>query len=287
MTLQTGLNVIFDLYPAFSPQQPYPFSSLTPIIRQGQGGLAGRVQLGRLGYQTKNLYFTHVLTVDPNNPRQDAYNTQNDPGRDNTKGGTVIIADYPIPGRCTAFYIVLVTRIAPGTPLEQVQLYLDRCQPIDKPTIDKASTIYPCLIDPSLYGCHCPSGPDAWKITLTGIGNNQCLLCGNWNTTWSLTRDTQYACANYYTHANFSPCYPSDYAMTLAYFATAGEGLPADTWRLVIDDNGYPVPGFENFSNWYTLSGTQWACYGPNTLNLLRTSNQCTGWPQTVTIYAA
>jgi hypothetical protein len=193
--------VAFDLYAGFQPRKPYPQQNPGPLL-SSRGLLLPAAEYGKFGYQAKFLFFTHVLVVDPNKPRQDAYNTQNDPARDNTQGATVVVADWPVPGRCTAFYVVLAQRVNRGGAGDTVKLYLDRAQPRDKP--NPAAAGYPCVKQTLVCnGCYLNSTPDSWTTTASGFGTgNVCADFRPCNGSFVLTQSTLIACSWSYQDAN-------------------------------------------------------------------------------------
>jgi hypothetical protein len=186
-------NVTFDLYPGYSAASPLPQSNVAPLVSRARGMLVTMMELGRFGYQAQDLYFTNCLLVNPPAAGQDPYASQLAPGISLSSAGqaTVVILDYPIPGKCCAFCVVLIQRINRGAPGEHYRIYLDRALPLDK-IVSAPDPRYPCIAQ----GCGaCGNGPapDAWTVTLSGFGN-----AGVWgplgaisclNGTWTLTKN--------------------------------------------------------------------------------------------------
>ncbi len=124
-------NVTVDIYRTANPSGPYTLGALSKTGVQGY--LQPRVQTGRHGTATW-LKWTHVLYLDPTVDIRDAYNSQLDPARDNTKADTVILKDSKDAAKKTAFYVTYVEQVARGTSFTHLRAYLDRFQPQTWPT---------------------------------------------------------------------------------------------------------------------------------------------------------
>jgi hypothetical protein len=185
-------NVTFDLYPGYSPASPLPQSNIQPLVMRARGMLVTMMELGRFGYQAEGVYFTNCLFVNPPGAGQDPYASQLVGGTPSSPGqATVVILDYPIPGKCCAFRVVMIQRVNRGTPLDHYRIYLDRALPLDK-IANAPDPRYPCIAE----GCGaCGNGraPYAWTVTLSGFGN-----AGIWgsqgaisclNGSWALTKN--------------------------------------------------------------------------------------------------
>jgi hypothetical protein len=162
VALSLSPNLKFDLYAGFDPGASIPDPAVQgPVWTQHPGYLKSQLPVGRFGYQTKWLYYTHQLLLDPDLlPQKDAYDTQLDPARNNASSATVVIKDWPIPGKTTAFYVVMVHRYARGLPGEYIALYLDKAQTADSTCIPP-----PCKLDPNstLHAqLNVTSGPTQW-----------------------------------------------------------------------------------------------------------------------------
>jgi hypothetical protein len=120
-------NVTVDIYRGFDVNSPYPPLGATPDVPSVSGLLKHHVRNGRFG-SASILHWTHVLYLPPDTDIRSAYNSQLNTWQ-SANADTVILADYPIDGWCTAFLAVLVQRIHRGTPEECLRAYLDRLQP--------------------------------------------------------------------------------------------------------------------------------------------------------------
>src|ERR1700730_2946105 len=108
MSLPMPSNITVDIFRTANPGSPYALGSAGPAGVKGY--LQPRVQTGRHGTATW-LKWTHILYVDATVDVRDAYNSQLDPSRDNTKADTVILQSSG--GIKTAFYVVYVERVLP------------------------------------------------------------------------------------------------------------------------------------------------------------------------------
>lgn len=117
-------NCTISIYTGSSAAAPYTFGALRSTQK---GLLIASLQAGRLG-SASWLKWTHILLLDKSVPIQDAYNSQLDPARDNTRGDTVVLTDSGGSNK-TAYYVVFVEQIARGTPQQHQRVYLDRFQP--------------------------------------------------------------------------------------------------------------------------------------------------------------
>jgi hypothetical protein len=127
MALLLPTNVSVDIYRGFSASIPYPVASTPAAMAQAAGRIEQNIRLGRFGHG-QFLHWTHVLYLPPGTDVRSAYNSllNSWPA---AQADTITIADYPIPGWCTAFLVVLVQRIGRGTPGDCLRVYLDRVQP--------------------------------------------------------------------------------------------------------------------------------------------------------------
>ncbi len=130
MSLPMPSNVKVDIYRSASPATPYALGNAASVSVPGY--LQPRVQTGRHG-TAQWLKWTHILYLDSKVDVRDAYNSQLDPGRDNTKADTVILNDATNSTK-TAFYVVFVEPALFGTPSAHLRVYLDRFQPASWPT---------------------------------------------------------------------------------------------------------------------------------------------------------
>jgi len=131
MAIPMPSNVTVDIFRTTTLAAPYTLGALG--TKGVKGYLQPRVQTGRHGTATW-LKWTHILYVDASVDVRDAYNTQLDPARDNTKADTVILYDSKDNTKKSAFYVVFVEPALRGTPFAQIRVYLDRFQPQTWPT---------------------------------------------------------------------------------------------------------------------------------------------------------
>src|SRR5215467_8987671 len=106
MALLVPTNVSVSIYRTANPASPYTLGSLVVSTR---GHLKPVAQSGRFG-SASWLKWTHILLLAPTVDVRDAYNSQLDPSRDNTKADTV-------------------EQVSRGTPAAHLRVYLDRFQP--------------------------------------------------------------------------------------------------------------------------------------------------------------
>jgi hypothetical protein len=269
------VNVTVNIYRNFDSGSPYPDANATPGV-VAQGYIKQAMELGRFGYQTKSLYFTHRLWLPPGTDIRDAENTQLTPEVAGN-ADTVTIADFPSAGFCTAFLVVLVQENRAGGFLE---VYLDRL----KTKAGKCNIGSPC------GGC---SGltPTNWKLTVAGITSGLCNNGAQLNGTWTLAPD------------GITPC-----QWETGQVITCASGLSGFAWMLT----GPIPPSPQNAWNLYALGGgmardqnnrsiptyrcdpAQFNCNGSNTFILNpagiatcgsgNVGSCCGNWPQTVIV---
>jgi hypothetical protein len=124
MTLLVPTNVTVSIYRTANPGSPYTLGALSATVR---GFLKPAVQNGRFGSATW-LKWTHILYLNPNVDIRDAYNSQLDPARDNTRADTVILFDSGGVNR-VAYYVAFVEQVSRGTSAAHLRAYLDRFAP--------------------------------------------------------------------------------------------------------------------------------------------------------------
>ncbi|HEV3259972.1 MAG TPA: hypothetical protein VG013_24100 [Gemmataceae bacterium] len=130
MALPMPPNCTVDIYRTTAPANPYTLGAAGK--KSVKGYLQPRVQTGRHGTASW-LKWTHILYVDATVDVRDAYNTQIDPARDNTKGDTLILTSTD-GTTTTAFYVAFVEAALRGTNISHLRVYLDRFQPKLWPT---------------------------------------------------------------------------------------------------------------------------------------------------------
>ncbi|OAI46877.1 hypothetical protein AYO44_10500 [Planctomycetaceae bacterium SCGC AG-212-F19] len=126
MSLPMPVNAAVDIYRGFSATSPYPPVSANPAVQGVGGHLRHHVRNGRFG-SAQGLKWTHVLSLPDGIDVRSAYNSQLNTWQP-ANADTILLPDYPIPGWCTAFLVVLVQRIRGGAVSYQ-RAYLDRMQP--------------------------------------------------------------------------------------------------------------------------------------------------------------
>ena len=131
MSLSLPINVKVDIYRTVNPSSPYPGGS--PAVEAVPGHLRPAASNGRSG-TADYLKWTHILFLPPGVDVRDAYNSQLDPARDNTKADTVILKDSAVAGRKTAYYVVFVEVVNRGGAEQHLRVYLDRFAPSAWPT---------------------------------------------------------------------------------------------------------------------------------------------------------
>lgn len=130
MALPVPSNVSANIYRTANPSAPYTLGAAGP--QNVACFLQAAVADGRFGSATW-LRWTHVLFLPPGTDIRDAYNSQLDPARDNTKGDTVIINGVNDANK-TAYYVAFVEVIARGSADNHIRAYLDRFAPNAWPT---------------------------------------------------------------------------------------------------------------------------------------------------------
>jgi hypothetical protein len=127
-----GFSVVCDIYRTFDVNNPFGVTANNPDVPNVNGYLRHHLKAGRFGYQAKNLYWTHLLEIPLGTDIRSAYSSQNNPSFNISNADTVIIHDYLVAGKTTAFAVVMVQRVGRGTPQDKLRAYLDRAG-ADKP----------------------------------------------------------------------------------------------------------------------------------------------------------
>ena len=165
-------NVRVDVYRGFNAAGPYS-PPHRPAAAQGVAGLLRpHVRNGRFGFNAVALHWTNVLLLPAGTDVRSAYDSQLN-SFNAANADTVVVADYPAPGRCTAFVVVMVQRGGRGTDADLLTCYLDRCLPQDMP-----------CPDPTVLGVDgCPGVGYPLRVHAS-LGTNPCLsgsLPLDWN----------------------------------------------------------------------------------------------------------
>jgi hypothetical protein len=123
-------NVSFDVYRGFNPNAPYLPPNSPAALAGVRGFLRQHVRNGRFGKVVGGvaIYWTTVLDVADSVDIRSAYNAELNPFHQ-AQGDTVMLHDYPRPGTCTAFCVVMVQRRLRGRPGTYLRCYLDRTRP--------------------------------------------------------------------------------------------------------------------------------------------------------------
>ena len=130
MALIVPPNVSVDIYRTANPSAPYTLGTFSATVR---GYLKPAVQNGRFG-SASWLKWTHLLLLPPGTDIRDAYNSQLDPSRDNTKGDTIVVHDSTTSSTKVAYYVAFIEEVARGSSAVHLRAYLDRFQPNSWPT---------------------------------------------------------------------------------------------------------------------------------------------------------
>lgn len=169
-------NCTFDVYRGYNPANPYSPPTRPAALTGMTGVLRHHVRNGRFGWQIPGanppnvaLHWTNTLEVPLGTDIRGAYNAELNTFPE-ANGDTVMIADYPRPGCCTAFAVVMVQRRNRGDSMDHLRIYLDRARPLygqgcPDPTEDNCcglsdGTLYATITD--LGGCGCMAG--SWPI---------------------------------------------------------------------------------------------------------------------------
>lgn len=172
-------NVTLDIYRTFSAANPYPIQGTKAAAAGVSGRLRPHVQRGRFGFQDPKIKWTHLLELEAGVDIRSAYNSWTGPSEPSGNADTVLVKDYPIVGRCSAFYVVLVQRSGRGQADEHLSVYLDRLQP----------RMGGCFSAGVQENCGtCTLMPAAWQLqTGADYANQGCSNCASLNNgTWTL-----------------------------------------------------------------------------------------------------
>jgi hypothetical protein len=127
-------NCTCDVYRGYSPVHPADPPNRPAVLKGVSGYLRHHVRAGRFGYFSGQgnaqapLHWTNLLLLGLGKDVRDAY--QSELVADTLQNGdTLLVADYPIAGTCTAFLVVLVQRRDRGLPSDHLRVYLDRARP--------------------------------------------------------------------------------------------------------------------------------------------------------------
>jgi hypothetical protein len=124
--------VTFDVYRGYNPPDPYAPPNRPAALVNQLGLLRPHVRNGRFGFTpaaSQPLHWTTVLDVKPAVDLRSGWNSELQTFNE-SQGDTVMVYDYPVPGTCCAFCVVLVQLRSAGTPRAYLRAYLDRARPL-------------------------------------------------------------------------------------------------------------------------------------------------------------
>jgi hypothetical protein len=126
-------NCTCDVYRGYSPIHPWDPPQRPAVLKGVPGHLRHQVRRGRFGYfggqgALAPLHWTNVLLLGLGKDVRDAYQSEL-VANTLSNGDTLLIADYPTAGTCTAFLVVLVQRRDRGLPSDHLRVLLDRARP--------------------------------------------------------------------------------------------------------------------------------------------------------------
>ncbi len=176
MPLPVPPNITVDLYRGFDPAHPYPLEGAALTYRGLAGYLRPQMQAGRFGFRARNVYWTHRMDFDLGTDVRDAYQSQLDPARADALGDTLLASDYPLPGQCTAFYVVLVARDRGG---DFLRVYLDRLRP------SLAGCFEPCTASQGCCVQLCPRNNIPTALTWTWLDPQGTIVHTGGTMTWA------------------------------------------------------------------------------------------------------
>jgi hypothetical protein len=160
MSLPMAPNVTFDVYRGYSPASPYA-PALPAAACKLQGFLRQHVRNGRFGFTpagAQPVHWTTILDVILGTDIRSAYNAQLNTFNE-ANGDTLLVHDYPTPGTCCAFVVVMV-QLRKG----YLRCYLDRAQP-------SWGVTCPDCPAPRVHLSCCPAGQTAPMAIVGRISN--------------------------------------------------------------------------------------------------------------------
>jgi hypothetical protein len=158
-------NVVVNVYRTFSAGSPYPVQGTTAAVANLAGHLKHHLNNGKFG-RGNYLHWTHLLYLPPGTDIRSGYDSQLN-AFGSAAADTVTIQDFPIPGFCTAFFVVLVQRAYRGTRGDCLKVYLDRMQPQQGSCFSAGGVTRPCC-------------PNALPLTLhLSVANVSGCACGD------------------------------------------------------------------------------------------------------------
>jgi hypothetical protein len=173
MPVPQGNNVSFNIFRGFNKNSPISIVG-NPIAATGY--LKQNVELGRFGFHPDGLYWTTAIDVIVGTDARDAWNSFLN-SMTSANADTVLVQDYPIPGWCTPFMVVMVERLSRGGPSDRYRLYLDRCQPVQGACPTSGGVTVPCCSN---------ALPNTIHMTISDSGSCGC-LDGTYALTWNPT----------------------------------------------------------------------------------------------------
>jgi hypothetical protein len=257
-------NCAFDVYRGFNPADPYDPPNRPAALKGVKGHLRHHARggrFGRFGGAAENarakLWWTNVLLLPVGTDVRSAYDTGLNAFAE-ANGDTLLVADYPTPGTCTAFLVVLVQRRARGTGGEHLRVYLDRARPsYGVACIDPDGVPTACCANPvprTLHAtfsgtCACFSGlsvaltwEDANHLWQTdsfpacdGVFGNQFLQLSCAGGTWFLARGNDICWQPHSAPDAVISCDPLHLQWTFDVGSYSGDGCCAAGTQVVLD----------------------------------------------------
>jgi hypothetical protein len=238
-------NSLLDIYRGFSAGSPYPPSSATPAASGLGGYLRPHVRNGRFG-SAAGLHWTHLLLLPDGVDIRSAYNSELNmivPAN----ADTVLVPDYPLPGWCTAFYVVLVQRIRGEQNF--LRVCLDRLQPRQGGCTTSGIVLPCCPVPlpatvhatiPAGSGCPCMDGT---VVTLTYNALSQS-WSGSTSVCFGDTLTIVFKCGS-------TSCADATVTATSVFSGSSGPvrttGCSCNPLNMVFSGATFPNPGSECF----------------------------------------
>jgi hypothetical protein len=242
MALLLPINATVSIYRGFNVNNPYPTALMSPAVPAVGGHLKQHVRNGRFG-RAATLHWTTVLYLPPGTDIRSAYNSQLNSWQP-ANADTILLADYPILGWCTAFLVVLVQRIHRGTPDDCLRVHLDRMQP------RQGSCIRPgCCPSPLPNTIHAtiPSGSACPCLDGTVVALNYSAVTDSWS--GSTTVCSSETLSMVYTCGTTS-CNDATLTVTFQNHGSVGPvtvdpGCSCSPLNMVFSNIDFPIQGTE------------------------------------------
>jgi len=190
MTFPYAPNCKLDVYRGFNVNNPLGAVQGNPILKDVQGFLRPYVRNGRFGYR-QSIYYTTLVYVNLGTDIRDGFNS-NLNTINAAQADTIVVKDYPIDGKNTAFLPVLCQRAGRINPLSFIKVYLDKAgnpeQPICCPNVPNrlyvqiSDTFGNCLcMDGAYFAIDFTPSTTRWEGTFNACGQTArfVLACDN------------------------------------------------------------------------------------------------------------